>query len=104
VSREDLQAWFGTELGLREFVRVVKPLTTKEELELFVRWASRREPHLREAEIEWIEGRAQVLVALLERWEPVGARGRVRSVLEQDEFKFRLTNGDRSDGPVLHPD
>jgi hypothetical protein len=83
VSREDLQAWFGTELGLREFVRAVKRFTTKEEFGLLVRWASRREPHLREAEIEWVEGRAQLLVALLERWEPVGARVAGRSVIER---------------------
>lgn len=66
----------------------MKHFTTEREYELLVRWASRRAPHLSEAEIEWIEGRAQVLAALLERWEPVGARGRVQSVLVQGELRL----------------
>jgi hypothetical protein len=88
VSREDVEAWFGTELGLREFVRLVKQVTTDEEYELLVRWASRRGSHLSQAQIEWIEGRAQLLAALLERWDPVGARWRVRSVFEQGERRL----------------
>ena len=82
-----MQAWFGTELGLGEFVRLVKLFTTDEEFGLLVRWASRREPHLRQAEIDRIEGRARMLAALLERWEPVGlADG--RSVPEQGELRL----------------
>ena len=67
-------AWFETELGLPEFVRSVKAFTTEEEYALLLRWASRREPHFSAAEVERTEGRAEVLAALLHRWEPIGAR------------------------------
>jgi len=66
----------------------VKFFTTEQEYEQLVRWASHREPHLSEAEIDWVESRARVLAGLLERWEPVGARLAGRSVTEQGELKL----------------
>jgi len=62
------------------FVQVVKQVTTEEEFELLLRWASRRGPRLSEAEIERIEARAGVLRELLERWEPVEFVAAERSV------------------------
>ena len=62
---EDVQAWYGTKLGLQEFVRLVKSRMNEEEYALFLRWASRREPHLSEAEIERMEARAEEVAAFL---------------------------------------
>ena len=67
MSTSDLQDWFGTELGLPLFVRALKRMTSAEEYELLLRWASRREPHLSEAEIERIEARAEVVAEMLQR-------------------------------------
>ena len=80
VSTCGAQEWLGTELGLPMFVRVVKQVTSAEEFELLLKWACRRKPHLREAEIERIEARAGMLAALLERWEPVEFVSAERSV------------------------
>ena len=77
-----VQEWFGTKLGLPVFARTLKGITTQEEYELLLRWVSRREPHLREAEIERIEERAGVLAQLMERWEPVEVHAEGRSSAE----------------------
>ena len=69
-------------------MRTVQFFTTDEEYALLLKWASRREPHLSEAEIEWIEARAEVLAALLERWEPVGVLAAPRCVAEQGELRL----------------
>ena len=82
MSTSDLQDWFETELGLPVFVRALRHFTTAEEYELLLKWASRREPHLSEAEIEKIEGRVEVLAELIKRWEPVEVRAGERSPAE----------------------
>jgi len=69
-------------------VRSLKLLVSQDEYELLVRWASRREPHVREAEAEWCVAKAGVLAALLERWEPIGAEAAPRCVAEQGELKL----------------
>jgi hypothetical protein len=74
VSTSDLQDWLGTELGRSAFMRALKHFTSAEEYELLLRWASRREPHLSEAEIERAEAIAEVVAELLNRWEPVEVR------------------------------
>ena len=81
MSLGTVYEWLGTELGLPVFVRVVKQLTSAEEFELLLRWASRREPHLCEAEIERMEALARMLAELLERWEPVEFAAAERSVV-----------------------
>ena len=82
MSTSDLQDWLGTELGLSVFVRALKHFTSAEEYELLLRWASRREPHLSEAEIEKAEARAEIVAELLKRWEPVEVRAEERSCAE----------------------
>jgi hypothetical protein len=83
-------------------VRSVKFFTTEEEWELLLRWAARRGPHLREAEIDAIEARAAVLAELLERWEPVGVEAALRCVAEQGrEDSAGERRGVRSFGGVL---
>ena len=81
VSTCSAQEWLGTELGLPVFVQVVKQVTSADEYELLLRWASGREPHLREAEIERMEALARMLAELLERWEPVEFVAAERSVV-----------------------
>ena len=82
MSASDLQDWLGTELGVSVFVRALKHFTSAEEYELLLRWASRREPHLSEAEIQRAEARAEVVAELLKRWEPVEVRTEERSFAE----------------------
>lgn len=81
-SGEDVRDWFGTKLGLTVFVGTMKRLASQEEYELLLRWASRREPHLRGAEIEWCEAFAGAVAELMERWEPVEVRAEERSFAE----------------------
>ena len=80
VNTSNAQEWLGTELGLPGFVNAVRHVVSAEDCELLLRWASRREPHLCEAEIQRMEARARVLAELLSRWEPVEFVATERSV------------------------
>jgi len=88
VNGSDLRDWFGTELGLQEFVRSLKFFTTEAEYALLLKWVSRRGQRLNEAEIDWVEGRALVLRELLERWEPVEVLAALRCVAQQGELRL----------------
>ena len=72
MRAEDVQAWLGTELGLPEFVRVVRSIVGREQWEGLLRWSSRREPKLAEAEFAEMERLAELLRELVVRREVVG--------------------------------
>jgi hypothetical protein len=87
LSDSDVRDWLGTALGLQEFVRVARRVVGDGEFELLLRWASRREPHVSEAEFERAERLADAVGALLTRWEPVGDSVAARFAAESVERK-----------------
>jgi len=64
-------------------MRSLKFFATEEEYALLLKWASRRGPTLSSAELERVQARAEVLAAILERWDPVGVQAAPRCVAEQ---------------------
>jgi len=71
MAAEDAQAWLGTDLALPEFVRLVRSIAGEERYELLMRWASRRGPKLSEATFDEVERLAELVRALVVRWEVV---------------------------------
>ena len=85
VSIHELVDWYGTPLGMLEFVAVAKAVLGDEDYELLLWWACRSEPHLTLAELDRVERLAIVVGALMERWEPVGESVAARSVADRVE-------------------
>jgi hypothetical protein len=77
-----MKEWLTTPLGRPEFVGVAK-FIAGDEYELLLRWASRSEPVVSDAEMERAELMAGVVRALLQRWEPVDDSVAKRFVAEQ---------------------
>ena len=71
MSAEDVQAWLGTELGLPEFVRVVRSIVGREQYKRLLKWSSRRGPKPAEAEFAQMERLAERVRELIVRGEVV---------------------------------
>jgi hypothetical protein len=82
MSPSDIQEWLATPFGRPEFVRVARFIGGAE-YELLLRWASRGEPVVSDAELERAELMAGVVRALLQGWEPVDDSVAKRFVAEQ---------------------
>jgi hypothetical protein len=82
-----LQDWFGTPLGLGAFLADARAVVNEAQYELLMRWASRREPRLTNAELDEVGDLAQsVIAALEEKWkEGLEVRAASRSAAERGE-------------------
>jgi hypothetical protein len=71
-----------------EFARLLGCITTPAERELLLRWASRREGHVTQAELELAEELADTLRAFLERWELADVPPMEQCIAEDPERKL----------------
>lgn len=88
MSTEDRLAWLRTPLGQLEFVKLLRSITSEEQRTLLLRWASRREPHLTQAEFDQVEELAGTVRAFVEQWEPADVPPMERSIAEQLELRL----------------